>query len=121
MPKLGMKSRGDSTGTVVRFPVAGRPHEPVKLDVQALDLGSVLIVLIERCRRQASPGLTIRLSASPGAGTSIAPVEAATLDYVLGEIVSNAYRHSHPGGSPVEVTMECGVNRDGEIVIDIGD
>ena len=37
------------------------------------------------------------------------------------EIVSNAYRYSHPTGSPVEVTIECGVNHNGEIVIDIGD
>jgi two-component sensor histidine kinase len=65
--------------------------------------------------------LTIRLSARPGEGTSISPAEAATLDTVVREIVSNAYRYSRPGGSPVEVTIECGVNREGEIVIDIGD
>jgi len=85
------------------------------------DVGSVLIVLIERCHRLIAPGLTIRLSAKPGAGVSIASEEAATLDFVIREIVFNAYRYAHPAGAPVEITIECGVNRDGEIVIDIGD
>lgn len=121
MPKLGVKSRGESQGTVIRFPRDGRLHEPVKKETQILDLGAVLIALIDRCRRQMAPGLTIGLSTAPGAGGSVGPEEAATLDFVVREIVSNAYRYSHPGGSPVEVTIACGVNRDGEMVIDIGD
>jgi signal transduction histidine kinase len=40
---------------------------------------------------------------------------------VVREIVFNAYRHSHPAGNPVEVTMECARTRTGEIVLDIGD
>jgi len=91
-------------------------------DHQNTDLGSVLIELVERCRRQVAPGLTISLSAKLGAGTSISCREAATMEFVVCEIVSNAYRHSHPAGNaPVEVTIECSVNRTGEIVTDIGD
>jgi two-component sensor histidine kinase len=125
MTKLGINSRNASKrtvkGTVLQFPSGGRSCEPGKSAPQTVELGSVLIALIERCRRLATPGLTIRLSATPGAGAMIAGEEAATLDFVVREIVSNAYRYSHPAGSPVEVTIECGVNRDGEIVIDIGD
>jgi len=122
MPKLGIKGRKDSEGTVIPFPLGGRPRsEPGQQGSQSLELGAVLIVLIERCRQEVAPGLSIRLCATPGAGTCIVLEEAVTLDFVVREIVSNAYRHSHPGGSPVEVTIDCGVNRDGEIVIDIGD
>jgi two-component sensor histidine kinase len=121
MPKLGIKSRGTSEGTVLRFPLARRENHPAQAESQTLDLGAILITLIERCRSRVAPGLSVRLSARPAAGAVIASEEAAALDYVVGEIVSNAYRHSHPSGSPVEVTIECGVGRDGEIVIDIGD
>jgi two-component sensor histidine kinase len=121
MPKLGVKSRGETQGTILRFPVDRRQNEPVASQPPSPDLGAVLITLIERCRRKIAPGLSIRLSAGPASGVTIAPEEAATLDYVVGELVSNAYRHSHPTGSPVEVTIECGVSREGEIVIDIGD
>src|SRR5262245_37177791 len=116
MAKLGIKSSHSSEGTLVRFPREGR--SPGSGTPQSSELGSVLIGLIERCHRQVAPGLTIRLSATPGAGAMITWEEAATLDFVVREIVSNAYRYSHPAGSPVEVTMECGVNREGEIVID---
>lgn len=120
MPKPGTNSRSVlSHGTVIRFPQEKRPSEPGKR-TQTYDLASVLIVLIERCHHVA-PDLGIRLIATPGACVRIAAQEIATLDFVVREIVSNAYRHSHPAGSPVEVTMECGVNRNGEIVIDIGD
>jgi two-component sensor histidine kinase len=88
---------------------------------QNVDLGSVLIELIEYCRRQVAPGLTISLSAKLGAGTSITLRELATLEFVVCEIVSNAYRYSHPAGVSGEITIECSVNRIGEIVIDIGD
>jgi two-component sensor histidine kinase len=116
MSKPGIDSRRFlSHGTVIRFPQEQRPSE------QTCDLASILITLIERCRVSVAPDLSIRMSATPGAGIEIAAQEAATLDFVVGEIVSNAYRYSHPTGSPVEITIECGVNRNGEIVIDIGD
>ena len=121
MPKLGINSRSDSYGTVVRFPAERGPGEAPQVDPQTIELGSVLISLIDRCRRNVGPDLTIRLSATPGTRGMIAWEEAATLDFVVREIVSNAYRYSHPAGSPVEVTIECGITRDGEIVIDIGD
>jgi signal transduction histidine kinase len=121
MPKTGTKSRPDSMGTVVPFPLEGRARPFVESQSRTEDLGTVLILLIERCRRQMAPGLTIRLCATPGAKTCLAGAEASTLEFVVREIVANAYRHSHPAGSPVEVTMECGINREGEIVIDIGD
>jgi two-component sensor histidine kinase len=122
MPKPGADSRRfEPHGTVIRFPQEQRPSEPDKRTLQTVDLTTVLITLIERCHHVA-PDLGIRLiSATPGPGIEIATREAATLDFVVREIVSNAYRHSHPAGSPVEVTIECGVNRNGEIVIDIGD
>ena len=121
MSKPGMKTRITQTGTVIPFPRdAGARAKPVK-DCASFDLDAVLITLIERCRQQTGPDITIRLSAGPGAGALIAWEEAAALDFAVGEIVSNAYRYSHPAGSPVEVTIECNANRDGEIVIDIGD
>lgn len=121
MPKAGANSRRFSShGTVIRFPQEQRLSEPDKRTLQTIDLTTVLITLIERCHHVA-PDLGIRLSATPGTGIEIAVQEAATLDFVVREIVSNAYRHSHPAGSPVEVTIECGVSRNGEIVIDIGD
>ena len=119
MPKVGASSRRHAQETVVQFPQRERPaHDEA---AQTVELGTILIALIERCRRQAAPNLTIGLSAAPGDGVPITWEEAATLDFVVREIVSNAYRYSHPAGSPVEVTIECGVTRDGEIVIDIGD
>jgi two-component sensor histidine kinase len=121
MAKLGISRSTDSEGTLLRFRRAEKTRNPGSAPSQQVDLGSVLIGIIERCCRQIAPGLTIRLSATPGANAVITWEEAATLDFVVREIVSNAYRYSHPAGSPVEVTIECGTNRDGEIVIDIGD
>ena len=117
MPKLSVN--------VGKFPAGSNvipfPREAGRNGNQNVDLGSVLIELVEHCRRYVAPGLTLSLSAKLGAGVSIARHEAATLDLVVCEIVFNAYRHSHPAGVPAEVTIECSVNRSGEIVIDIGD
>jgi two-component sensor histidine kinase len=112
-----------SSGTVIRFPHRERLKNAGSGEAPAAkyDLGSLLIALIERCHRLIAPGLTIRLSATPGAKIEIAVKEAAALDFVVREIVLNAYRHSHPGGSPVEITIECAAASNGEIVIDIGD
>jgi len=85
------------------------------------DLGAVLIELVEGCRRDVAPGITISLSAKLGEGIAITEPEVATLALVVREIVFNAYRHSHPAGNPVEVTMECAMTRTHEIVLDIGD
>jgi len=121
MSKLGIKSRIAQKGTVIQFPLGARARGKAVKDCAFFDLGAVLITLIERSRCQVESDITIRLSAGPGAGATIAQEEAAALDFAVGEIVSNAYRYSHPAGSPVEVTIECHANRDGEIVIDIGD
>lgn len=121
MPKLGVKSRAEPGGEILRFPLNRRDIGPAYAEPQSTDLGAVLITLIERCLQKIGPGLSIRLSAGPAAGATIAWEEATTLDFVVGEIVANAYRYSHPSGTPVEVTIECGVGRDGEIVLDIGD
>lgn len=118
MPKLGLDTGKFPPGSnLIAFPGG----DFAKDGNQNVDLGSVLIELVEHCRRQTAPDLTISLSAKLGAGASIASQEVATLEFVICEIVSNAYRHSHPSGAPVEVTIECSVNRTGEIVIDIGD
>ena len=85
------------------------------------DLGAVLIELVEGCRRNVASGITISLSAKLGEGIAITEPEVTTLALVVREIVFNAYRHSHPAGNPVEVTMECARTRTGEIVLDIGD
>jgi len=121
MPKSGVKSQAPVMGVVIPFPTEGTSRESILKKSQSQDLSAVLITLIERCRRQMAPGLTIKLCATPGGKASIAGQESAILDFVVREIIANAYRHSHPGGSPVEVTIECGINREGEIVIDIGD
>ncbi len=112
-----------SSGTIIPFPQKARPCKTDRDEDVApgFDLGSLLIALIERCRQLTAPDLAVRLSAKTGAGILIAAREAATLDFVIREIVCNACRYAHPSGSPVEVTIECSVNRDGEIVIDIGD
>jgi two-component sensor histidine kinase len=101
---------------VIFFP--SHRAEPASVDV---DLGSVLIELVENCREEVAPGITLSLTAKLGEGTAITRREVRTLDLVVREIVSNAYRYSHPSGTPVEVRMECGITRTGEIVIDIGD
>jgi two-component sensor histidine kinase len=114
---------------IARFPRGGNlilfpQREPARTSKNVeknVDLGSVLIELIEHCRRHVAPGLTISLNAKLGAGTSITLRELATLEFVVCEIVSNAYRYSHPAGTSVEVTIECNVDRTGEILIDIGD
>ena len=121
MSKPGIKSRIAPKGTVIQFPPDARARGKAVKDCAFFDLGAVLITLIERCRHQVESDITIRLSAGPGARAAIAGEEAAALEFAVGEIVSNAYRYSHPAGSPVEVTIECHANRDGEIVIDIGD
>ena len=118
MPKLGVDIAKFPPGNNL-IPFPGKEFANKNRD--QVDLGSVLIELVERCRRQVAPGITISLSAKLGAGTSIASHETATLELVVCEIVLNAYRHSHPGGASVEVTIECSVNQIGEIVIDIGD
>jgi len=102
-------------------PFDGLMPPPLSFQDHELDLGSVLIELVEHCRRRVAPGITLSLSAKLGEGTPITMREGATLELVVCEIVSNAYRYSHPAGTSVEVTMECRVNRQGEIVIDIGD
>src|SRR5438067_963346 len=94
MPKAG--SRGHAQETIIRFPQCQRPHESVPEAAQTVELGAVLIALIERCHRRIAPDLTIRLSATPGRGALIGWEEAATLDFVVREIVSNAYRYAHP-------------------------
>ena len=94
---------------------------PFSAPPSAIDLGALLIELVERCGHQVAPGITISLSAKLGEGVAITPRESDTLNFVVNEIVTNAYRYSHPAGTAVEITMECVVNRNGEIVIDIGD
>jgi len=116
--KLGIEvGKFPSDSNVVPFPLNASKTG----DYLNVDLGAVLIELVERCRRDVAPGLTLSLSAKLGAGTSITRPEATTLELVVCEIVFNAYRHSHPAGVSTEVTIECRVNRSGEIVIDIGD
>ena len=117
------------SANIGRFPHGGNliifpEREPIRASKNVeknVDLGLVLIELVEHCRRHVAPGLTISLSAKLGAGASIALPELATLEFVVCEIVSNAYRYSHPAGTSVEVTIECSVDRTGEILIDIGD
>jgi two-component sensor histidine kinase len=125
VPKLGL---GDivesslSTSNLVCFPKDAKPAANQEHDGEPnADPGSVLIELVERCRRQVAPGLTLSLSVKLGAGTLISSREARAIEFIVCEIVSNAYRYSHPAGSCVEVTLECSINLSGEIVIDIGD
>jgi len=121
MAKLDVSGKELAEGNLIPFPQGRKSHQVPPIAPRTIDLSAVLISLIKRWRSKVAPDLTLRLSATPGAGVPIAWKEAASLDFVICEIISNAYRYSHPGGSPVEVTIECGVNRDGEIVIDIGD
>lgn len=113
-------ARYDCGNNVILFPVPHGAETP-----PAIDLGAVLIELVERCGHKVAPGITIGLSAKLGAklgeGVAITARESDTLNFVVSEIVTNAYRYSHPAGTSVEITMECVVNRNGEIVIDIGD
>jgi two-component sensor histidine kinase len=95
---------------------SGFTAEPEKID-----LGALLIRLIGTCRRQVAPGIVLSLNARLGSGSVIDRNEARTLQFVVCEIVSNAYRYAHPGGAPVEVTIECRTAANGEITIDIGD
>src|SRR5579872_1011746 len=88
---------------------------------ERIELGGLLIRLIERCRSQVGPGITLGLNARLGCKTVVDSQEADALEFVFCEIVSNAYRYAHPAGLPVEVTVECRVGRKGKIVIDIGD
>src|SRR5579863_8816196 len=83
-------------------------------------LEPLLIHQLERCRQQA-PGMVLGLNTRSSRRITVDPDEAATLEFVICEIVSNAYRHAHPQGEAVEVVIECGALASGEIVIEIGD
>jgi two-component sensor histidine kinase len=126
VPKLGSNVQkfpaGENLIAMSQYRLlAGAPSKESQNGGETVDLGSVLIELVEHCRQQMAPDLTISLSAKLGAGASIPTREAITLEFVICEIVTNAYRYSNPLGTSVEVTIECRVNRNGEIVIDIGD
>jgi len=83
MSKLGIKSRIAQKGTVIQFPLGARARGKAVKDCAFFDLGAVLITLIERSRCQVESDITIRLSAGPGAGATIAQEEAAALDFAL--------------------------------------
>lgn len=120
MARSSLDDTGQSKDDLPRDSVIPFPGR-AKHDARAVELGSVLIELVEHCRRRIAPGITLSLNARLGEGASITAREATTLELVISEVVGNAYRYSHPDGAPVEVAIECIVSKTGEIVIDIGD
>jgi two-component sensor histidine kinase len=88
---------------------------------EQIELGGLLIHLIEWCRTQVAPGIVLGLNARLGPETMVNRREADALSFVFCEIVSNAWRYAHPAGVPVEVTAECEIGHQGEIILEIGD
>src|SRR6476646_8026927 len=72
-----------------------------------VELGALLIHLMEQCRRQLAPSIVLGLNSRLGGETYLDAREAEALEFVICEIVSNAYRYAHPEGAPVEITIEC--------------
>ena len=85
-----------------------------------ITLEPLLIPLIEHCRKQA-PGMVLGLSTHHCQDATVDPDEAATLEFAICEIVSNACRYAHPDGEAGEIVIECRASAKGEIVIEIGD
>jgi two-component sensor histidine kinase len=57
-------------------------------------------------------------------GTADCPVDAdhfLPLSLIVTEVVTNALKYSHPGGAPGRLTVGCRCERDGTVVIEIGD
>jgi len=79
-----------------------------------------LIRLVEVGKLLAS-GNRLSFSVKLQSDILIDPAQAATLDYVIREIVTNAYRYAHPEGTPVEITMSCARGPEGTILLDVGD
>lgn len=86
-----------------------------------VELGALLIQLMELCRQQLAAGIVLSLNSRLGGETYVNGRDARALEFVICEIVSNAYRFAHPEGAPVEITIECRAAAHGEIIIDIGD
>jgi two-component sensor histidine kinase len=99
---------------------AGTARQPENLN-DRIEVGGLLIHLIELCRTQVAPGIVLGLNMRLGHGTMVDAQEAEALEFVFCEVVSNAYRYAHPAGTPVEVITECRMGRKGEIIIEIGD
>ena len=97
-----------------------RPEVVRPAPADRLALETLLIELVGGCRRLA-PGTVLGLNTRQCHAATIDPEEAATLQFAICEIVSNAYRFAHPDGHATEVMIECRASPNGEIVIEIGD
>jgi two-component sensor histidine kinase len=86
-----------------------------------IDLGDYLIeschALISSLSLQAHIGLVHRLAAS----CPVKPEQAQPVALIVGEIIMNAVKHAHPTGIPVEISLHCGRNAKGRLVVEVED
>jgi two-component sensor histidine kinase len=86
-----------------------------------IDLGDYLIesshAFVRSLALQTRIGIVHRLDARcPARAEQVQPVAL-----IVGEVIMNAVKHAHPTGLPVEISIYCGRNRQGRVVVEIED
>lgn len=87
----------------------------------AIDLGDYLIesshAFVKSLALQTRIGIVHRLDARcPAKAEQVQPVAL-----IVGEVIMNAVKHAHPTGLPVEISIYCGRNAQGRVVVEIED
>ncbi len=95
--------------------LADQPHG------EEIDLGAYLVencqTLISALDLQKRIGIVHRLDAN----CPVKPERAQPVALIAGEIIMNAVKHAHPTGIPVEISLRCGHNAKGRLVVEIED
>lgn len=86
-----------------------------------IDLGDYLVEssqsLIKSLALDGRVGIVHRLDARcPAKAEQVQPVAL-----IVGEIIMNAVKHAHPTGIPVEISISCGRNAAGRMMVEICD
>jgi two-component sensor histidine kinase len=66
-------------------------------------------------------GDRVRLASSSGDGCRLQSSQLALLALAFCEIITNALKHAHPTGLPVEFTIASARRLDGSLVLEIAD
>ncbi len=87
----------------------------------AIDLGDYLIesshAFVKSLALQTRIGIVHRLDARcPAKAEQVQPVAL-----IVGEVIMIAVKHAHPTGLPVEISIYCGRNAQGRVVVEIED
>ena len=86
-----------------------------------IELGDYLIesshAFVKSLALQTRIGIVHRLDARcPAKAEQVQPIAL-----IVGEIIMNAVKHAHPTGLPVEISIYCGRNAQGRVVVEIED